>query len=42
LFDKINRAQSLLSPCCGLLIALVVLNIVARWCNTPEYFTKMV
>jgi len=31
-----------LSPCCGLLIALVLLNSVARWCNTTQFFTKMV
>ena len=31
-----------LSPCYGLLIALVLLNSVARWCNTTQFFTKMV
>jgi len=31
-----------LSPCYGLLTALVLLNSVARWCNTPQFFTKMV
>ena len=31
-----------LSPCCGLLTALVLLNSIARWCNTTQIFTKMV
>jgi len=31
-----------LSPCYGLLTALVVLNSVARWCNTTQVFTQMV
>ena len=30
------------SPCYGLLTALVLLNIVGRWCNTTQFFTKMV
>jgi len=28
------------SPCCGLLTALVLLNSVARWCNTANFFYK--
>jgi len=31
-----------LSPCYGLLTALVLLKSVARWCNTTQFFTKMV
>ena len=31
-----------LSPCYGLLTALVLLNSVARWCITTQFFTKMV
>jgi len=31
-----------LSPCYGLLTALVLLNSVARWCNTTQFFTKIV
>jgi len=31
-----------LSPCYGLLTAFVLLNSVARWCNTTQFFTKMV
>jgi len=33
-----------LSPCYGLLTELVLLNNVAnaRWCNTTQFFTKMV
>jgi len=31
-----------LLPCYGLLAALVLLNSVARWCNTTHFFTKMV
>jgi len=31
-----------LSPCYGLLTALVLLNSVVRWCNTTQFFTKMV
>jgi len=31
-----------LSPCYGLLTALVLLNSVARWCNATQFFTKMV
>jgi len=31
-----------LSPYCGLLTALVLLNSVARWWNTTQFFTKMV
>ena len=31
-----------LSPCYGLLTALVLLNNVARWCNTIQFFTKVV
>jgi len=31
-----------LSPCYGLLTELVLLNSVARWCNTTHFFTKMV
>jgi len=30
------------SPYYGLLTALVVLNSVARWCNTTQFFTKTV
>jgi len=30
-----------LSPCYGLLTALVWLNSVARWCNTTQFFAKM-
>ena len=30
------------SPCYGLLTALVLLNSVGRWCNTTQFFTKMV
>jgi len=30
-----------LLPCYGLLAALVVLNSVARWCNTTQFFTKL-
>jgi len=31
-----------LSPCYGLFTALVLLNSVARCCNTTQFFTKMV
>jgi len=31
-----------LSPCYGLLTALVLLNSVVRWCNTTQFLTKMV
>jgi len=31
-----------LSPCYGLLTALVLLNSVVRWYNTTQFFTKMV
>jgi len=31
-----------LSPCYGLLTALVLLNSVARWCNTTQFYTKMI
>jgi len=31
-----------LSPCYELLTALVLLNSVDRWCNTTDFFTKMV
>jgi len=31
-----------LSPCYGLLTALELLNSVAGWCNTTQFFTKMV
>jgi len=31
-----------LSPCYGLLTELVLLNSVARWCITTQFFTKMV
>jgi len=31
-----------LSPCYGLLTAFVLLNSIARWCNTTQLFTKMV
>jgi len=31
-----------LSPCCGLLATFVLLNSVARWCNTTQFFTKIV
>ena len=31
-----------LSPCDGVLTALVLLDSVARWCNTTQFFTKMV
>ena len=31
-----------LSPRYGLFSALVLLNSVARWCNTTQFFTKMV
>jgi len=31
-----------LSPCYRLLTAFVLLNSVARWCNTTQFFTKMV
>jgi len=31
-----------LSPCYTLLSALVLLNSVARWCTTTQFFTKMV
>jgi len=30
-----------LSPCYGLLTALVLLNGIARWCNTTQFLTKM-
>ena len=30
------------SPCCTSLSALVLLNSVARWCTTTQFFTKMV
>jgi len=29
-----------LSPCYGLLTTLVVLNSVARWCNTAQFLQK--
>jgi len=29
-----------LSPCYGLLTALVLLNSVARWCNTTQFLQK--
>jgi len=31
-----------LSPCYGLLTVSVLLNRVARWFNTTQFFTKMV
>jgi len=31
-----------LSPCYGLLTAFVLLNSAARWCNTIQFFTKVV
>jgi len=31
-----------LSPCYGLLTAFALLSSVARWCNTTQFFTKMV
>jgi len=31
-----------LSPCYGLVTVLVLLNSVARCCNTTQFFTKMV
>jgi len=31
-----------LSPCYRLLTALVLLNSVTKWCNTTQFFTKMV
>jgi len=31
-----------LSTCYGLLTPLVLLNSVARWCDTTQFFTKMV
>ena len=30
-----------LSPCYGLITALVLLNSVAKWCNTTQFFTKI-
>ena len=33
-------AVHILSPCCGLLTALVLLNSVAEWCDTANLFYK--
>jgi len=34
-------AMHSLSPCYGLLTALMLLNSLAKWCNTTKFFQKL-